>query len=45
VSYRRKGASVEATIELPAGLEGRFQFAGKEQPLHSGVQHLRLLAP
>ena len=45
VSYRRKGASVEATIELPAGLEGRFQLAGRDQPLHSGVQHFRLQAP
>jgi alpha-L-rhamnosidase len=45
VSYRREGGSVDATIELPPGLEGRFQVAGKEQQLHSGVQHFLLQTP
>lgn len=42
VSYRRDGSNVDATIELPKGLEGRFRLDGREQQLHSGVQHLRM---
>lgn len=40
VRYRRKGGQLAATIELPPGVKGRFQLAGKEQALHSGMQKI-----
>jgi len=40
VSYRLVGRNLDATIELPEGLEGRLKLGGREQQLHSGLQHL-----
>lgn len=45
VHYRREGGSVYADIELPPGVQGRFQLAGAERELHSGLQHFKVRQP
>lgn len=42
VSYRRSGAALEATIELPPGLAGQFAWHGQTRPLQPGPQTLRI---
>lgn len=41
VAYR-KGRRFEATVTLPAGLDGRLVYNGKTYPLKSGTQKLRI---
>jgi len=40
VEYARKGKALQADIQLPAGLTGRFEFEGRSWPLTSGPNHL-----
>jgi alpha-L-rhamnosidase len=42
VSYHRSAAGVDAHVTLPLGVTGVFDWNGKETPLHSGEQDLRL---
>jgi len=42
VSLRREGAAMQATIELPDGVDGVFVWEGQEYPLHSGMTSLCL---
>jgi hypothetical protein len=42
VAYRRDGAKVDASIDLPRGLSGRLMWKGKEYPLQEGKQQLSL---
>jgi len=41
-SYKRSGAKVEATIELPGKLSGVLIWKGKEYTLHPGEQKFGL---
>lgn len=45
VHYLRTKGGLDATIDLPEGAEGRFEFAGTERRLHGGHQHLRIATP
>ena len=36
VDYRREGDQLTATVNLPAGLQGRWSYQGTERPLTSG---------
>lgn len=40
VEYHRKGAGLDATITLPAKLEGTFVYAGRSWPLQPGENHI-----
>jgi hypothetical protein len=42
VSYRRDGAALEATVDLPPGLAGTLSWRGASRPLRSGAQTIRL---
>ncbi|MDX2276635.1 MAG: family 78 glycoside hydrolase catalytic domain [Hyphomonadaceae bacterium] len=41
VSYRRRGGNLNATINLPQGLEGEFEWRGETRPLSAGRNQLR----
>jgi len=40
VEYKRNGAGLDASIDLPGTLTGNFVFKGKTTPLHAGENHL-----
>jgi alpha-L-rhamnosidase len=40
VQLAREGSGLKGSVTLPAGLEGRFVWQGKEQALHSGVNQI-----
>lgn len=40
VSYRRRGAGMDATVTLPGSLSGTFVFHGKATALHAGINHI-----
>ncbi len=42
VSYERAGRGIQATVTLPAGLEGDFAWRGGTTPLRPGRQNLAL---
>jgi len=42
VDYKRDGGRWSASITLPDGLDGELVWLGKEYPLHSGAQTVRL---
>jgi hypothetical protein len=45
VRYRREGDDLAVNIELPAGLYGRFVYAGKQRNLHGGRQSFTMADP
>lgn len=40
----RRGRKLTADVNLPEGIEGEFDWAGSQSPLHSGQNHLELRA-
>jgi alpha-L-rhamnosidase len=42
VKYRRRGGGLQADVNLPAGVSGKFVWAGVEKELHPGEQSLQL---
>jgi alpha-L-rhamnosidase len=40
VKYERHGAALTGTITLPGQLSGEFEFNGKTQPLHPGMNEI-----
>jgi hypothetical protein len=43
--YHRRGRVLSATIKLPAGTAGVFEWGGHSAPLHPGLNRLTLEAP
>jgi hypothetical protein len=42
VEYIKKGAVVDAMVNLPAGISGTLVWQGKHYPLHEGAQNISL---
>ena len=42
VQYKVKGERIQASIELPEGVDGVFVWKGKEQALHGGKNQVKL---
>lgn len=40
VEYTRRGSEIDARLTLPAGLSGRFEFAGRSWPLAPGENRI-----
>jgi hypothetical protein len=40
VKYERHGSGLTGTVTLPGQLNGQFEFNGKRQPLHPGVNRI-----
>jgi hypothetical protein len=42
MTWSRSGTRIEAEVELPGKLSGEFVYQGRRQPLHPGINKIRL---